>query len=61
MCEKYISWILAANGRFHVANHPIRAEYYDLLGQIRNLNGDGKGCKEVLITSFNSLIFINDL
>lgn len=47
MCEKYISWILAANGRFHVTNHPIRAEYYDLLGQIRNLNGDGKGCKEV--------------
>lgn len=55
MCEKYISWILAANARFHVAAHPIRAEYFDLLGQSKNLNGDGKGCKEAFVEASNIL------
>jgi len=42
-CEKFLSWILAANARVLIPNHPERANFVDLLGQVRRLNGDGKG------------------
>lgn len=48
-CEKFILWLLGANVRVLPPNHPSRADLYDTLGQVRRLNGDGKGCKEAFL------------
>jgi hypothetical protein len=46
-CEKFLNWILTANARvLSTPNHPDRANFYDLLAQIKKMNGDGRGCKE---------------
>jgi hypothetical protein len=54
-CEKFILWLLGANVRVLPSNHPARADLYDTLGQVRRLNGDGKGCKEVRSDSHRSI------
>jgi len=45
-CEKFILILLAASNDIYPAIHPKRAYYWDLLGQVRKMSGDMKGCKE---------------
>jgi len=53
MCEKYLNWILAANARVLIPNHPERAYFYDLLAQVKKLIGDAKGCKEAYLEALS--------
>lgn len=45
-CEKYLTWILAANARVLHPNHPERAKFFDQLSDARRLTADLKGCRE---------------
>jgi len=48
-CERFILTLLNAANDIFPANHPKRAYYWDMLGQVRKMNGDIKGCKEAFL------------
>eukprot|EP01127_Copromyxa_protea_P016430 TRINITY_DN4885_c0_g1_i1.p1 TRINITY_DN4885_c0_g1~~TRINITY_DN4885_c0_g1_i1.p1 ORF type:complete len:483 (+),score=97.88 TRINITY_DN4885_c0_g1_i1:77-1450(+) len=52
-CEKFILTLLAASESIYPPIHPQKAVYYDLLGQVRKMTGDLKGCKEALQEAVN--------
>ena len=51
-CEKCIQMLLLSADLMYPANHPKKAYYLDLLGQVRKMIGDIKGCKEVRFFNF---------
>jgi len=48
-CERFILSLLTAANDIYPVNHPKRAYYWDILGQVRKMNGDLKGCKEAFL------------
>jgi len=45
-CEKFLNYLLGATALYLVPHHPDRAVYFDLMGQVKKLLGDAKGCRE---------------
>eukprot|EP01125_Pyxidicula_operculata_P020182 TRINITY_DN7410_c0_g1_i1.p1 TRINITY_DN7410_c0_g1~~TRINITY_DN7410_c0_g1_i1.p1 ORF type:complete len:447 (+),score=73.46 TRINITY_DN7410_c0_g1_i1:24-1364(+) len=52
MCEKLLETLLESTKRVLTPNHPEKAVYYDMLGQVKKLLGDLQGCKEAFNEAF---------